>query len=117
MNVLKQMFAPPAPNLSPANVQAQLNAQSPLFLLDVREPEEYRASHIAGAKLIPLGELPRRLNELPKERPILCVCQSGSRSSHAARQLIAAGYTAFNLQGGMLAWKWARLLTQKGSQP
>ncbi len=64
--------------------------------------------------MIPLGELSRRMNELPKDRSILCICHSGSRSSVAARQLQAAGYQVINLQGGMSGWERARLPVKAG---
>ncbi|MDW8325999.1 MAG: rhodanese-like domain-containing protein [Anaerolineales bacterium] len=114
MDFLRQLFGPPVPGLSAAEVQMRLKASPAPLLLDVREPEEYRAGHIAGAKLIPLGELSRRLNELPQNREIVCVCRSGSRSHSAARQLIKSGYNAVNLRGGMLAWVNAGLPTKTG---
>ncbi len=79
------------------------------FLLDVREPDEYRWGHIAGAALIPLGQLDARLAELPRDRRILCICRSGARSLTATRRLLAAGYAATNLRGGMLGWADAGL--------
>ena len=54
--------------------------------------------------LIPLGELEARHGELPRDHPIVCVCRSGSRSAFAAEALVAAGFDAVNLAGGMLAW-------------
>jgi len=74
------------------------------LLLDVREPAEFAAGHAPGAVLVPLGELEARHGELPRDRPIVCVCRSGSRSAFAAEALVAAGYDAVNLAGGMLAW-------------
>ncbi|HEX7975958.1 MAG TPA: rhodanese-like domain-containing protein, partial [Anaerolineales bacterium] len=85
------------------------------YILDVRQPEEYREGHIAGAKLIPLGELGRRMQDLPRSREIVCVCHSGSRSSAAARQLAAAGYQVANLRGGMIAWNRAGLPVKKSA--
>ncbi|MFA6282720.1 MAG: rhodanese-like domain-containing protein, partial [Desulfurivibrionaceae bacterium] len=57
-------------------------------LLDVRQPKEYEAGHLAGAKLIPLKELPGRLGELEKEKPVIVYCAVGGRSK-AAAQLLA----------------------------
>lgn len=96
-----------APGLADKLKQAQ-----PPYLLDVREAHEYADSHIAGAKLIPLGELPQRLSELPHDREIVCVCQSGSRSSVATRQLLSNGYTVTNLNRGMIGWTLNGLPTQ-----
>jgi len=115
MEFFSRLFGPALTNLSAAEVNEKLkNGKRPL-VVDVREPEEYREGHIAGAKLIPLGELGKRLKELPTAREIICVCQTGSRSSSATRKLVAAGYTASNLKGGILAWERARFPLKKGN--
>lgn len=82
--------------------------------MDVRQPHEFNQNHINGAKLIPLGELESRLNELPKDKKIICVCQSGNRSGSATKILLSAGYSAVNMKGGMLSWRSARLPVKKG---
>ncbi len=78
-------------------------------LLDVREQDEWESGHAAGAVHIPIGELPRRVSELPVDGRILVVCRSGSRSARATAWLERAGYDAANLDGGMLAWAGAGL--------
>lgn len=114
MNLLSALFGPPLPSVNAAELNDKLkNGKSPL-VVDVRQPEEYAAGHIAGSKLIPLGDLSKRLNELPRDREIICVCASGSRSQSATRLLIDAGYNAFNMQGGMFMWQQARLSIKKG---
>jgi rhodanese-related sulfurtransferase len=85
------------------------------YLLDVREPHEFAEGHIAGAKLIPLGDLARRMGELPRDREIVCVCRSGNRSGTATRHLAAAGYTVANLSGGMISWTRAGLPMTRGT--
>jgi rhodanese-related sulfurtransferase len=115
MDFLSRMFGPALPNLSAAEVSEKLKAGKRPLIVDVRQPEEYRQGHIAGAKLIPLGELDNHLKELSTEREIICVCQSGSRSVAATRQLAAAGYNVINMKGGMLAWEWAKLPVKKGN--
>ena len=85
------------------------------FLLDVRQPEEFRQGHIAGAKLISLGELDSRIKEVPHDREIVCICASGHRSVTAVQILKPAGYTASSLQNGMLAWQMAQLPIEKGN--
>ncbi len=112
MDLLKTLFGPPLPALTAHEAQAKLASQPAPLVLDVREPEEFRQGHIAGATLMPLNNVSRRMHELPRDREILVVCQSGSRSSSATRQLIAAGYNAINLRGGLMGWHMARLPLQ-----
>lgn len=73
-------------------------------LLDVREDDEWDAGHIDGAQHIPLGQLADRLPEVPKERTVVAVCRSGSRSEAAVRGLRRLGFEAENLEGGVNAW-------------
>ncbi len=117
MNLLAQLFGGTSsvPGVDPGQAYARLSAQPQPFLLDVRQPEEYRDGHIPGATLIPLGSLPGKLNQLPRDREIICVCRSGNRSHSATRQLKAAGLNAVNLQGGMLAWARHGLPVKKGN--
>lgn len=76
-----------------------------LQILDVREPQEWAAVRIDGAVHIPLGQLPARLRELDRDRPVVTVCRAGGRASQAAQQLSAAGLTAQVLDGGITAWQ------------
>lgn len=87
-----------------AAAAAELIGRGQAFVLDVRE-DEWQAGHIPGAAHIPVGEIPARLHELPKDADIVTVCRSGNRSSAVARRLTQAGYRVHNLQGGMLAWQ------------
>ena len=115
MNILSSLFGPPLPSLNALELSEKLkNARRPL-VIDVRQPEEYRTGHIAGSKLIPLGELGKRVNELPKDREIVCVCASGNRSRSATKFLIGSGYNAFDMQGGMFRWQRAELPVKKGN--
>jgi len=78
---------------------------SDIVVIDVREPFEYEAAHIPGVPLIPMGEIPYRLEELDPEQEYVLVCRSGSRSYEVARYLQAQGFTrAHNFLGGMLGW-------------
>ena len=114
MDLLGMIFGNPLPSMSAVELNEKLkNGKRPL-VLDVRQRDEYRSGHIAGAKLIPLHELGSRLKELPKEREIVCVCASGNRSSSATRMLTKAGYNAVNMKGGMSAWRRADLAVKKG---
>lgn len=83
---------------------ADLRSQG-AFVLDVRQPEEWIAGHIPGATLIPLGELPNRLQEIPDDQSVLVVCRSGNRSAQAAAILRQAGFAqATSMNGGMNQW-------------
>ncbi|MFZ0767810.1 MAG: rhodanese-like domain-containing protein [Acidimicrobiales bacterium] len=73
-------------------------------LLDVRQEAEWEAGHAPMATLIPLAEVPDRLDDLPRDRLIICACRSGGRSLRAATFLQDSGFDVVNLSGGMLAW-------------
>jgi rhodanese-related sulfurtransferase len=76
-----------------------------VVLIDVREDSEYAEGHIPGAVLIPLGQIPDRLGEIPQDKTVIAVCRSGNRSSQAANFLRQQGFdNVHNMQGGMLAW-------------
>jgi rhodanese-related sulfurtransferase len=113
MGFFSKLFGAGAPSLTAAEVDEKLKFGKHPLILDVRQPDEYRQGHITGAKLIPLNELHRRMKELPQGREIVCVCASGSRSASAAKVLAKEGYTVFDMQGGMLAWRRAKLPVQK----
>ena len=75
-----------------------------VYVLDVREDDEWAGGHIDGAQHIPLGQLPGRLDEVPDGKKVVCVCAVGGRSGRAAHFLNAAGKDAVNLDGGMYQW-------------
>ena len=77
------------------------------MLIDVRESHEYRSGHAPGAKHISVQVIERRLGEIPKEREIIVVCQSGMRSQRAADILSRNGYKVLNVSGGMIGWQRA----------
>lgn len=80
-------------------------------LIDVREEDEYKMGHIAGSKLIPLGQLTARIGEIDKTKPVLVYCASGARSAEAAQVLTSSGYsTVYNLANGVEDWTYG--LTQ-----
>jgi rhodanese-related sulfurtransferase len=88
------------------------------LLVDVREPWEWSAGRVAGARHVPLGQLPKRADELPRDREVVVVCRSGNRSAHATRMLQGAGIDAVNLYGGLRAWSAAGLpLVTAGREP
>lgn len=88
------------PQTDPAGAR-QLAAQGAL-LLDVREPDEWAAGHIAGTAHIRLGQLDPTMFD--RERPVVVICRSGNRSGRAAATLADAGIDARNLAGGMQGW-------------
>ncbi|MBO9338567.1 MAG: rhodanese-like domain-containing protein [Chloroflexus sp.] len=90
-------------------LKTQLEAHAPIVLVDVRQPEEFAYDgHVAGARLLPLPVLATRLNELPKDQPIVCICRSGNRSQVACEMLQRYGFTnVTNVVGGMIAWQRA----------
>lgn len=115
MNIFKSLFGGTSgASLSAAEAKTRIDNDRTLTIVDVRQPDEFRGGHIAGAKLIPLNELQQRMGELPKDTEILCVCRSGSRSGSATSKLNSAGYKAVNLRGGMTGWQMAGFPVKKG---
>jgi len=90
--------------ITPDEVLAKIEKGEKLQIIDVREVEEWEAGHIKQAKLIPLGFLPHRMDELDKDTPIVMVCRSGARSHTATQYVTEQGFDAANMVGGMLAW-------------
>jgi adenylyltransferase/sulfurtransferase len=91
--------------LSPQELKSKMDSGESFELIDVREPFEYEIAHIERAKLIPLGEIADRIDELKREQPIVIHCHSGMRSAQAVRLLQRHGFTnVYNLEGGIDAW-------------
>ncbi|MGE0592824.1 MAG: molybdopterin-synthase adenylyltransferase MoeB [Vicinamibacterales bacterium] len=91
--------------ISPVELKKRLDAGHRLLILDVREPNEYQINRIAGSTLIPLGELPRRYQELDQDIEIICQCKVGGRSAKAVDYLLSVGFrNVKNLRGGILEW-------------
>ncbi|ATX79470.1 Rhodanese-related sulfurtransferase [Mariprofundus aestuarium] len=89
----------------------------PFVLIDVRSPDEFRAVHVPGAKLIALNTLMARANEIPKEGDVYLICHSGARSAQAAMYLgQQLGYNnLINVDGGTMAWTNAGYPVEKGA--
>ena len=86
-------------------VKKKIDRGDNFLLIDVREPHEYQICSIPSAKLIPLGELPKRVNELDSAVEIVAHCKSGMRSAKAVDFLKQAGFKKVkNMKGGILAW-------------
>jgi adenylyltransferase/sulfurtransferase len=94
-----------ASEITPADLRRRIAAGEPLFILDVREPSEHALGAIEGSRLIPLGELGGRLDDLPRDRPIAAYCAAGMRSGKAAKLLRDKGFQAVSLAGGIAAWR------------
>ncbi len=95
----------PVKQLSVFDLQTKLNQNSTLYLLDVREVNEYDYTHIPNSVLIPLRQIPDRLNELNAEDEIVVICHHGMRSQQAAMYLVHSGFkNVANLSGGIDAW-------------
>ena len=93
------------PTMSAHELKRKMDAREPFELIDVREAFEYEIARIDGAKLIPLGEIAERADELQREQPIVVHCHSGRRSAEAVRQLQQRGFAnVYNLEGGIDAW-------------
>ena len=114
MNVFDMLFGKPVSTMNATELNDRLKNSKRPIVIDVRQPDEYRTGHIAGAKLIPLNKLNSRMKELPQSREIVCVCASGNRSGSATRMLVKAGFNAVNLKGGMNSWRHANLPVKKG---
>jgi rhodanese-related sulfurtransferase len=84
------------------------------LLVDEREPDEFDEVHARGARLIPLGELPDRAGEVPRDRTTYLICRSGARSMRAAEFLAERGWQVVNVAGGTLAWVEAGLPVDHG---
>ena len=95
----------PEVHMDPKAAHQKLKGDHPPLLVDVRTPEEYREGHIAGAVLIPLSDLGRRMKELDKRKAILLYCRSGNRSGTALRLLQGHHYlNVAHIRGGIMAW-------------
>jgi len=93
------------PEITAREVKKLMDAKEPFVLIDVREPHEYQICRIPGSKLIPLGEIPKRMNELNSADEIVVHCKVGMRSAQAVQLLMKAGFRKIhNLKGGILAW-------------
>lgn len=87
-------------------LKARLDAGDDIQIIDVREPDEYQFANIEGAKLIPLGQVVSRMDEIDPSRETVMQCKAGGRSARAIEMLKAAGFTGemSNLVGGITAW-------------
>lgn len=106
MSFLQRMFGGTAtPRLNPAEYKSRfMDGKEAHTLLDVRTPDEFAAGHIPGAQNVAVQELGRKMNAVPKGKPVIIYCRSGSRSAMAAHMMLQAGYTDVYDLGGIIDW-------------
>jgi len=93
--------------VSAAELHAELRSENPPALLDVRTPDEFKTMRLPGSLFIPLGALRARLNEVPRDRPVVAFCKISLRGYEAARILCGAGYSDVRvLDGGLVTWPY-----------
>ncbi len=90
--------------ITPKELETKLEAGEKLEIVDVREQEEVQVGMIEGAKHIPMGEIPARLDEFDKDKEYIFVCRSGGRSGNVCHFMQEQGFKVVNMIGGMLDW-------------
>jgi rhodanese-related sulfurtransferase len=78
--------------------------ETKIVLVDVREPDEFENFHVPGAQLIPLADVPERIEEIPDDQRVYVICATGARSGRAVEFLNKQGYDTVNVAGGSKAW-------------
>ena len=105
----------------PVTVPEVLSADLPagVFLLDVREDDEWTAGHAPEAVHVRLGDLGARVGELPRDREVYVICRSGARSAYAAQTLAGGGISTVNVADGMTGWAVAGrpMISEDGAEP
>ncbi|MEX2103896.1 MAG: rhodanese-like domain-containing protein [Bacilli bacterium] len=93
-------------DISPQEVEQKIKKREEVQLIDVREVEEYRVSRVPGSRLIPLGQLDVRHIDIDRNKEVIVICRSGSRSARACEYLSLLGFSNLkNMTGGMLKWE------------
>jgi rhodanese-related sulfurtransferase len=105
---------PAVPDVDVRRARQRATAEGAV-LLDVREPDEFASVRAEGAVLVPMSRFVERMNELPRDRPILVICATGNRSRAVAGHLLRNGWTdVVNVAGGTTAWATAGLPVRRG---
>lgn len=93
------------PQIEPSELKSRLQSGEAVYMIDVREDEEVAQGIIAGAKHIPMGEIPSRMDEIPRGNEVVFICRSGNRSQQVCQFLKQQGFdNMINMSGGMLQW-------------
>jgi rhodanese-related sulfurtransferase len=95
---------PPEIDVEPERVAQALAEEPAAQVIDVREPYEREAGHIAGSRHIELVDLSAQADTIARDRPVFFYCRAGSRSDMAAKAYRAAGFEAYSMSGGLLRW-------------
>jgi rhodanese-related sulfurtransferase len=90
--------------VEPQEVSDMMQKGAKFFLLDCREPWEYETARIEGATLIPMRQIPQKVDEIPKDQPVVVYCHAGMRSFNAASWLKQQGVNALSMSGGIDQW-------------
>lgn len=108
---------PDIPTVDPIEAERRIREDpSGPLLLDVREPNEFMAVRVAGAALVPTSTFLLKIRDLPTDRPLLVICQSGNRSAAVTAYLVREGWTdVTNVAGGLVAWERAGLPVRRGA--
>ena len=96
------------PDYTPQQV-AELRSGQAIQLIDVRQEHEWEAGRIPGARHLELTQLGAQAATIERDRPVIFYCRSGARSGMATEAFAEAGYDAYNMAGGLLAWQAAGL--------
>jgi rhodanese-related sulfurtransferase len=105
---LMSVFSDAEIDVPPARVTERLDAGE-IQLVDVREPHEWEAGHITGARHVELERLAAEAETISKDAPVVFQCRLGNRSAMAAQAFRTAGYEAYSMDGGLTAWADAGL--------
>jgi rhodanese-related sulfurtransferase len=94
------------PDTVDVHTVASIKDQDDVYVIDVREQWEYDEGHIPGVTLIPMNEVPNRLEEIPTDKNVIVTCRSGNRSGQVTEYLRQIGYdNVHNMSGGIIAWE------------
>jgi rhodanese-related sulfurtransferase len=95
------------------------NVPDGVYLLDVREDDEWTAGHAPDAVHVRLSELNEHSDEIPRDREVYVICRSGARSAYATQALSGAGWKAINVSDGMTGWAVAGrpMVSETGAEP
>ena len=105
---MAEYAVPAALDVTPADVRAR-HERGEIALVDVREPYEYAAGRIGGARHLELGRLAAEADSIQRDRPVVFYCRVGARSAMAAQAFRRAGWEAYSMAGGLEAWARAQL--------